>query len=259
MYNVIFLCEEGVVKNGFGFGKEEGVIIDTSRVVPEDEFADLGFLCYRGSVRCGGMLHLFAACRHGLQECGLMVKRFDSFDDGNDLLAIHGVRAIGVAFTGDVVKSAIIVLDAVGLFKEKSAGRYSMFERDRLYGDGAILKDHLVFARVDGMKDDVVLPVVGMIVQKRREQFLQVGMRIYVHRLRPFEHAERGEQTDESEAMITMQMGYEDVIQPPGVYTESLHRQQYSFAAIDEEGLIAQLDQLPGRGSGLGRLCTAAS
>ena len=188
-----------------------------------------------------------------------MVKRFDSFDDGNDLLAIHGVRAISVAFTGDVVESAIIVLDAVGLFEEESAGRYSMFERNGLYRDGAILEDHLVFARVDVVKDDVVLPVVGMIVQKRREQFLQVGMRIYVHRLCPFEHAERGEQTDEPEAMITMQMGYEDVIQPPGVYSESLHRQQYSFAAIDEEGLIAQLDQLPGRGSGFGRLCTAAS
>ena len=156
MYHIIFLCEEGVVKNGFGFGKEEGVIIDTSRVVPEDELADLGFLCYRGSVRCGGVLHLFAACRHGLQEGGLMVKRFDSFDDGDDLLAVHSVRAIGVSLTRDMLKSAIIVLDAVGLFEEESAGRYSMFERDRLYRDSAILEDHLVFARVDGVKDDVV-------------------------------------------------------------------------------------------------------
>ena len=235
------------------------MIFDTCGVVPEDELADLGFLSDSGCVRCGGMFHLFAACRHGLQEGGLMVKRFDSFDDGDDLLAVHSVRAIGVAFAGDVVESAIIVLDAVGLFEEESAGRNSMFERDRLYRDGAILEDHLMFARVDVVKDDVVLPVVGMIVQKRREQFLQVGMRVYVHRLRPFEHAERGKQTDESEAMITMQMGYEDVIQPPGVNSESLHRQQYSFAAIDEERLIAQLDQLPGRGSGLGRLCTAAS
>ena len=84
-------------------------------------------------------------------------------------------------------------------------------------------------------------------------------MGVDMHRLGAFEHAERRQETDEPEAMVSVKMGDEDIIQPPGVDTEPLHRQQDSFAAINEEGLVAQLDQLPRRGSGLRRLRAAAT
>ena len=49
-----------------------------------------------------------------------------------------------------------------------------MLERNGLYGDVVILVDHLVLAGIDGVEDDLVLPVVGMVLQQRRQQFLQI-------------------------------------------------------------------------------------
>ena len=98
-----------------------------------------------------------------------------------------------------------------------------------------------------------------MIVQQRLQQFLQVRLRIDMHRLRTLEHTQRRQQTDQTETMVPMQMGDEDVIQTGRMNAQFLHRQHYALAAIDEERLIAQLDQLPRRRSGLRRLCTPAS
>ena len=80
-----------------------------------------------------------------------------------------------------------------------------------------------------------------------------------MHRLGAFEHAEGRQQSDESEAVVAVQMGDEDVIEPRCMNTEFLQRQHYSFSAIHQERLIAQLHQL-GRGrSRFGRLRTPAS
>ena len=68
-----------------------------------------------------------------------------------------------------------------------------MLERNSLYGDVVILVDHLVLAGIDGVEDDLVLPVVGMVLQQRRQQFLQILIRVDMHRLRTFEHTERGQ------------------------------------------------------------------
>ena len=44
--------------------------------------------------------------------------------------------------------------------------------------------------------------------------------------------------------MVTVQMGDEDVVQPAGMYSQPLHRQQHTLAAIDEKRLVADLHQL---------------
>ena len=134
-----------------------------------------------------------------------------------------------------------------------------MFQRHGLHADSAVFVDHFMLARVDRMKDDVVQAVSAVVVQQRSQQFLQIRMRIDVHRLRAFEHRERRQQTYQAETMVSVQMGDEDVIQSSRPQTQFLHRQQHSFAAVDQERLVAQIQPLPGRGSGLGRLGTAAT
>ncbi len=235
------------------------MVFDPRGVMTQNQFADLRQRSNLRRVRCGRVLHFLAPCSECLQERGLVIKRPDAFDDRDDLLAVHRIGAVRVAFLRLITERAIFILDTVSLFEEKTASRHPVLERDGLHGNGAVLEDHLVFAGVDGMEDDVVETVVGVIVQQRRKQFLQIRMGVDMHRLGAFEHAERRQQPDETETMVSMEMGDEDIIQPPGVNTEPLHGQQHSFAAIDEEGLVAQLHQLPRWGSGFCRLCAAAT
>ena len=80
-----------------------------------------------------------------------------------------------------------------------------------------------------------------------------------MHRLGAFEHRQRRQQPHQSETMVAVQMGDEDVVQPAGTDAEALHSQQHALTAIDEEELVAQFDQLPrGRGR-LRRLRTTAA
>ena len=92
-----------------------------------------------------------------------------------------------------------------------------MFQRNSLHGNGAVLEDHFVLARVDGVEDNLVLAIVRVVLQERREQTLQVRLGIDMHRLRALEHTQGRQQTDQAEAMVTMQVGDKDIIQPPGV------------------------------------------
>ena len=80
-----------------------------------------------------------------------------------------------------------------------------------------------------------------------------------MHRLCALEHTERSEQTDQTKTVVAVQVRDEDVIESPGMNAEFLHRQQRSFAAIDEERFVTQLHQLARRRGGLGRLGAAAS
>ena len=188
-----------------------------------------------------------------------MIERIDALDDRNDLLAILSVRTIRIAFTGLVVETAVFALHTMSFLEEESACRHPVFQRNRLDAHRAVLEDYGMFARVDRVEDDVVQAIVGMIVQQRLQQFLQVLVRIYMHGLRTFEHTECCQQTNQAKAVVPMQMGDEDIIQAGRMNAQFLHRQHYALAAVDEERLIAQLDQLSRRRSCFRRLCTPAS
>jgi hypothetical protein len=116
-----------------------------------------------------------------------------------------------------------------------------------------------MFAWIDRVEDDIVEPVVGMVVEQWLEKSLQVGLGINMHRLCAFEHAERCQETYQSKTMISVQMGDEDRIEASGMYPEFLHCQQYAFPAVHEERFVAQLNQLSGGGSCFRRFRTAAA
>ena len=141
------------------------------------------------------------------------VQHIDTIDDRYYLLAVLRVRAVRITFAGFVTERTVFVLDAVGLLKEETAGRHTMLERNRLYTHCTVFKNHLMLARVNRVEDDIVQTIVRMIIEQRLQQFLQVRLRVYMHRLRSLEHAERREQTDESEAVVAMKVGDEDIIQ----------------------------------------------
>ena len=114
----------------------------------------------------------------------------------HNLLAICRIRTVGIAFAG--------LLITMMFRKEETAGRNLMFKRNRFYGQSAIFKNHLFLTRVDRMKLHLIRQVLTMIIQPWAKQFLQVAMCIYMQRLGTPHHAECRNQTDQTEAMVTM-------------------------------------------------------
>ena len=66
---------------------------------------------------------------------------------------------------GLITKRAVFVLDAVCLFEQESASGHTMLERNSLDRHGAVFVDYLVLTRVDGVEDDLVLPIVGVVIE----------------------------------------------------------------------------------------------
>jgi hypothetical protein len=70
-------------------------------------------------------------------------------------------------------------------------------------------------------------------------------MGINMKGLRPSHHIESGQQSEQSEAMVTMQMRYENGIETGCLEVHLTHSQLYAFATINEERLVTQVQNLP--------------
>ena len=215
------------------------MILNTRRIMPQYQFPHTCFLGDSSGIGGRGMLHHSAALRHRLQERGLMKQGSDTFDNRNYFLTILRVRTIRIAFGSHMVETAVFLLHTMCLLEQETACRYAVLERNGLHADRAVLIDYLMLARVDMMKNNVVQPIVGMVVKQRLQQFFQIRMCIDMHRLRTFEHAQCRQQADKTETMVAMQMGNENIIQPPGMNAEFLHCQKHSFTTIHQKGLVA--------------------
>ena len=85
------------------------------------------------------------------------------------------------------------------------------------------------------MKDHLVLHFFEMIVHLRPKEFLQIRMGINMKRLRPSHHIKGGQQSEQSEAVVTVQMGDENGIETRSLEVHLTHSQLYAFATINEE------------------------
>ncbi len=228
--------------------QEERMVADAGGVVTYNELAGM---CLEGdgsSLLCSGVHSRLASECVLLDVGGLVEERIDPFYLGNDGFLVLRVRAVGVTFACLVVELAgILVETAVMLVEEETAGGDFVLERYGLNCDGAVGEDDCFASRVNRMEDDLVLHIAEVVVHLRMEQFFKVRMRIDMQRLGPSEHIEGGEQTEQTKAVVAVEVGYEDGIQARCLEVHLPHRQLDAFAAVDKELLVAQLKYLSGR------------
>ena len=83
-----------------------------------------------------------------------------------------------------------------------------------------------------------------MVVEPRSHESFEVVMGIDMQGLEPVHHAEGADESDESEAVVPVEVRDEDVIEPCRAQSHSAERYLRSFATVDEERLVAQFDDL---------------
>ncbi|OAV68668.1 hypothetical protein Barb6_02089 [Bacteroidales bacterium Barb6] len=96
---------------------------------------------------------------------------------------------------------------------------------------------------------------------------IQHGTQIVPHLCRPVhkqipvspQHAERGNQTGQTETVVAVQMGDKDMIQPAELHPHVTHLQLGSLAAVYHIQFVAQVDNLGRREMAGGRQSRAAT
>ena len=87
-------------------------------------------------------------------------------------------------------------------------------QRNGFHAHRAVVVDNLSFSRIERVEDDLVAHALTEKFQLGSQQPLQVGMTMDVQVGRPFQHTESRNQTDESEAVVTVEVRNENMVQP---------------------------------------------
>jgi hypothetical protein len=131
--------------------------------------------------------------------------------------------------------------------EEEAASRHSVFEGNGLNRNGAVGEDDGFPTRIDSVKNDFVADVLEVVIHLGTHQFFEVRVRVNMQRLCPSHHIERGNESDESEAMVTVKMRDKNRIETGSLEVHLPHRQLDTLATIDEKRLVAQVENLSGR------------
>ena len=130
------------------------------------------------------------------------------------------------------------------LFEDKTACGHRMPQRYRFYGEGTVVEDNLGATGIDVVEDDGKWQMLAEISEKRECERLEVLMGVDVHILRTAEHSECGEQTEQSEAVVAVEVGDEDIVQAGGVYAETADSVLRPFTAVNKKKFVTHLKDL---------------
>lgn len=215
----------------------------------DDQTFHFRVLGYLGGLAGRRMHGLLGTGSFGLCEGSFVEKQIHSFYLFDDAGQVGRIRAIGVGtwrlcgscqpFVGNdgsvLGHEVFTVLDAVyqvdGYFveiyhipqdvvgqrfltEEEAAGRESVFQRDGFHRDGTVIVDDGPLLRVERMENHLERHPFAEESQLGFHQPLQFRMAVDVEVGSPVGHGEGGNQSDEAETVVTVQMRDEDMVQP---------------------------------------------
>lgn len=122
-----------------------------------------------------------------------------------------------------------------------------MRERDTLHCQAPVLKDDLMLRSVNSMKLNTILKSITEKVHLRVKQRLEGFRRIDMQRSGAAKHAKGRDETDETEAMVTMEMRDEDGLDLRKADMRAPQLDLRSLTAVDHEELSPDLYDLRGR------------
>ena len=216
------------------------MVVDACGIVPDDELSDMSFLRNRCSLSGCGVHGALAAVGVLLNIRCFVVERLHTVDDWEDSLRVTCVGAVRIALDRLTV--------AMALGEQEAAGRHLVLQRDSGDSNGAVFKDDLALARANRVEDDLIRHRIAMIVQQRFDQSLKVSRRIDMQGLRASHHAEGGDESYQTEAMVAVQVRNEDVVQTGCTQRHPAEPDLATLAAVNHERLVAELQHLASRG-----------
>ena len=128
--------------------------------------------------------------------------------------------------------------------EEESAAWYLVVEGNSAHRHTSVFIYHAGYRRVDRMEHHVIFDAVAEEFQFFGKQFRIVARGKDMQRGRASQHAERRDHTEQPEAMVAMEMGYEHMSQLGESYPRASQLQLCSFATVDHKLLSTQFDDL---------------
>ena len=121
-----------------------------------------------------------------------------------------------------------------------------MRERDTLHCQAPVLKDDLMLRSVNSMKLNTILKSITEKVHLRVKQRLEGFRRIDMQRSGAAKHAKGRDETDETEAMIPMEMRDEDGLDLRKTDMRAAQLNLRTLATVDHKELSPNLHDLGG-------------
>lgn len=290
----MFVSKYGIWEKALGLG-EQGLLLLGGQIlcgiVADDEFIDaslLGDLC---SLQGGAVATVTGFLDVLVLVGGFVIKKIRSLDDGDDALGVDGIAAEGILLRwrglggqefvwNNLATLGIGPIDALldagivshrnlqfattideqmtvtrQFLEQESGSRYAMMERDGADAQGLILVDDLALQRIVGLESHLHRKLGTEEIEQRTEDPLGIGVGMDDDLAGPLSQTQRGDETDEAEAMVTMQMAEQDVSDLADSYVVLQQSDLYAFATIDKEQVATEVDNLrrwavPKRGLG---------
>ena len=167
-----------------------------------------------------------------------MIERRDTLELVGQLRQVFRVADIGLA--------AQHILGSAGrlLADEITAAGHTMLQRDTLDGDATILEDHLSLCGVNRMELDGEAQVVGIELYLMFEFRSQRLRSMHMKGGNAPHQSEGGDHADESEAMVAMQVGDEDMSQFGETHPALAQLHLCALGTIEHQNLLTHLDDL---------------
>ena len=118
------------------------------------------------------------------------------------------------------------------LSKQKAAGRDTMFQGNGVDGKRAILHNQRMTTCIHRIETDFVRHAFAECIQYRTHIVFNSFGCMYHQFAGASQHTECGDQAGQTKTMVTMQVGYENMIQPAEFDTHMAHLHLCAFATV---------------------------
>ena len=274
------LSGDGIWKDGLGLGKQLGLFVFVARrKMTQQEFACMTELGKGGCLLGGGMKSFSGKKFLFLQESGFVVEQADTGKLRGVLRNEHGIGAVGIAANrvgwsseqvvgyhfsvghlpvharldivdlrdGNVVcvnDVATNVSRQLFLFKEIAYTGNAMLQRNGLHADRTVVVNDGWFFVIDFVKLYGVFHALAEEVYLGLKDVTKSCGSINVKGGCASEQSEGRDESHESEAMVTMQMGDEDVVQMGIFKVAAAQLYLAAFGTVYHEEFFADVEHL---------------
>ena len=270
-------------KHGPGFLQQWGGVGVASRIVPDEQLAYAGFAGNGGGLCGRGVEGLLGSLFVVLAKGSLVVEEAYALNVGNDGRAVDGVGAVGIragrlgiehqiavghvlAIGGGPVGPLLDVVDGIkrnvvevyhvtanvwqaGLFAEHvAAAGNAVLQGDGADAEALVFVDDLALCGVYGVELNGKRQSIAKGVKLQFQYGLQFGRRIDAQHAGAAQQGEGGNQANQSEAVVAVQVRNEDAAQTRKFESGFPHLQLGSLTAVYHVQVFAQRQNL---GAGL--------
>ena len=284
--------EAHVGEDGAGLVEQDGLVKISLGIMAQDEMSHTSLTGNSGGLKGGAVVSLVGLETQAVVIGGLMVQPVHALDVADDAARELGIAAIGVAdgrvgWRGELVVGddetlgghpvltlsqgvhgimrhpqalGLLAVDVaqLGLLGDNEThGRDAVQQGECGYRDGIVLVDNRLVG-VDDVEAHLKGALAAKVVEHPREQVNAVLEGVNGEGIGAIEQRHGRYQPRQPEAVVTVEVADEDVVEAHELESHAPHAQLSALAAVDHHEVVAHIEDLA-RGTVPGGHCGAAA